>query len=131
MAKKGTTKKITKKVESKTKVNTKPEITQEELEEPVVTNLDRTTEPAEPLRAKQESEVEVMNGDPSVVAPVEEAAPVEEEPVTDDLTPGEPLEEIDNKAQEEKKEPQVETKPKKNVFKRIFGYIWNGQEMDY
>jgi hypothetical protein len=134
MAKKETTKKITKKVEKKTKVNTKPEITQEELEEPVVpvvTNLDGTTEPAEPLRAKQEPEVEVMNGDPSVVAPVEEAAPIEEEPVTDDLTPGEPLEEIDNKTQEEKKEPQVGTKPKKNVIKRLFGYIWNGQEMDY
>ena len=105
------TKKVTKKVTTKAKTNKKPEITQEELEQPV----NETVEP----------EVEIMNGDPSVVTPVEE------EPVTDDLTPGEPLEEIDNKEQEEKKEPQVETKPKKNVIKRLFGYIWNGQEMDY
>jgi hypothetical protein len=62
-----------------------------------------------------------MNGDPTVVVPTEEVEiPVEEE------TPEE-----EKAAPIEKEAPQEEIKPKNNVFKRIFGYIWNGQEMDY
>jgi hypothetical protein len=26
---------------------------------------------------------------------------------------------------------KVENKPKPNVIRKIFGYFWNGQEMDY
>ncbi|MBO6256284.1 MAG: hypothetical protein J6O49_22000 [Bacteroidaceae bacterium] len=47
------------------------------------------------------TEIEVMNGDPAVVVPTEEVA------------------------------PQEEIKPNKNGFRRTFGFIWNGQEMDY
>ena len=65
---------------------------------------------------------ETMNGDPAVVTPVEEPEPLVEEPVTEEVTPTEEVYEP---------VPEEEIKPKKNVFKRMFGYIWNGQEMDY
>ena len=57
-----------------------------------------------------------MNGDPAVLTPVEDTdAPAEE-------------------AVQEEEEPapaQVENKPKKGIINRMFGYLWNGQEMDY
>jgi hypothetical protein len=66
--------------------------------------------------------VEVMNGDPSVITPIEEPlidepAPIEEE---------EPL--IDEPA------PIEEPKPKEKIMKKIsraFGYFWNGQMIDF
>lgn len=136
MAKKNTTKKSAKKV----KVENKAKVTVEELESPVVEET------------VQEEEVEVMNGDPAVVIPTEEVetfedepaetfedepadeepmvddGPFMEDPTTGDLVPAEPLRE-----KQEEEAPAVEEKitPKKNVIKRMFGYIWNGQEMDY
>ena len=129
MAKKNTTKKSA----NKTKVDNKAKVTVEELESPVI---EETVE-AEP-------EVEVMNGDPAVVIPAEEVEtfedePADEEPMVDDgpfmkdpttgdLVPAEPLRE-----KQEEEAPAVEEKiiPKKSVIKHMFGYIWNGQEMDY
>ena len=137
MAKKNTAKKAAKKIKAENKVN----VTVEELESPVV---EETVE--------EEPEVEVMNGDPAVVIPAEEVetfedepaetfedepadeepmvddGPFTEDPVTGDLTPAEPLRE---KQEEEAPAPQEKITPKKNVIKRMFGYIWNGQEMDY
>ena len=48
--------------------------------------------------------VEVMNGDPSVITPIDESAPIEE------------------------------PKPKEKIMKKIsraFGYFWNGQMIDF
>lgn len=127
MAKKETTKKSTKKSESKPKVT--------------VNELEAAVEQAAPI--EEVTPLEVVNGDPAVVAPVEDAAPVvndvpySENPVTGELTPAEPLREKQEEpldaepAQEESQKPEEEIKPKKNVFKKMFGYIWNGQEMDY
>lgn len=129
MAKKNTTKKTAKKI----KVENKAKVTVEELESPVVEET-----------VQEEPEVEVMNGDPAVVIPTEEVETFEDEPAdeepmvddgsfmedptTEDLVPAEPLRE-----KQEEEAPAVEEKitPKKNVIKRMFGYIWNGQEMDY
>ena len=106
MAKKNTAKKAAKKIKAENKVN----VTVEELESPVV---EETVE-AEP-------EVEMMNGDPAVVIPTEEVETFEDEPA-----------EAEPEAQEEEAPaPQEKITPKKNVIKRMFGYIWNGQEMDY
>ena len=103
MAKKETNKKTTKKSTKKKVVEETPiEVQQFEEAAPV-----EVTEEAEPENVEV-TQVEVMNGDPTVVVPTEEVEiPVEEEA------------------------PQEEIKPKTNVFKRMFGYIWNGQEMDY
>jgi hypothetical protein len=65
--------------------------------------------------------VEVMNGDPSVITPIEEPlvdepAPIEEEPLVDEPAPIE------------------EPKPKEKIMKKIsraFGYFWNGQMIDF
>ena len=129
MAKKNTTKKSAKKV----KVENKAKVTVEELESPVVEET-----------VQEEPEVEVMNGDPAVVIPTEEVetfedepadeepmvddGPFMEDPTTGDLVSAEPLRE---KQEEEAPAPQEKITPKKNVIKRMFGYIWNGQEMDY
>jgi hypothetical protein len=54
--------------------------------------------------------VEVMNGDPSVITPIEEPTPVEEPA------------------------PIEEPKPKEKIMKKIsraFGYFWNGQMIDF
>jgi hypothetical protein len=64
---------------------------------------------------------ETMNGDPAVVTPVEETEPLVEEQ--------EKIEE--ESVEEETPAPQEKIKPKNSVFRRMFGYIWNGQEMDY
>ena len=106
MAKKNTAKKAAKKIKAENKVN----VTVEELESPVV---EETVE-AEP-------EVEVMNGDPAVVIPTEEVETFEDEPADEEPEAQE----------EEAPAPQEKITPKKNVIKRMFGYIWNGQEMDY
>ena len=111
MAKKETNKKTEKKSTKKKVVEEAPiEVQQFEEAAPV-----EVTEEAEPENVEV-TQVEVMNGDPTVVVPTEEVEiPVEEEEAA-------PIEE---------ETPQEEIKPKTNVFKRMFGYIWNGQEMDY
>lgn len=111
MAKKETNKKTTKKSTKKKVVEEAP-IEVQQFEEAALVEV---TEEAEP------ENVEVMNGDPTVVVPTEEAeTPVEEE-----------APEEEEAAPVEEETPQEEIKPKTNVFKRMFGYIWNGQEMDY
>lgn len=63
------------------------------------------------LEQIKEGKLEVMNGDPSVVAPIEE--PNKEEVV--------PVEE-------------PKTEPKKKIMRRInraIGYFWNGQMIDF
>lgn len=131
MAKKETTKKkktTTKKATSKkiieevaeniienSNIEEEMEVATEVVEDPIME--DGTV--AEPLRAKQEDEdppleeVEVVNGDPAVLKPVEE-----------------------------KKEPTIEEAAMKATFKHVnnhkstrlldksFGYSWNGMEID-
>ena len=67
----------------------------------------------------EEKPLEIVNGDPSVIAPVEEVVPVEkEEPIKFDVV-------------EEKVEKKEE---KKKITKRnnqTFGYFWNGQMIDF
>ena len=84
-----------------------------------------------------------MNGDPAVVAPVEEEAPVEVETPQEEQAPkvkveapAKPIK--PQQAAEEEPVPSAkkivrhaENKPKKNTVRRSFGYLWNGQEMDY
>lgn len=120
MAKKETTKKTTKKAAKKLEEQAPIEV--QEFEEAAALEVVEPQEEAAP------AEVEVMNGDPAVVTPVEEpAAPMAvDEPELED-------EELPEAAEpeEEAPAPKEQIKPKKSVFKRMFGYIWNGQEMDY
>ena len=78
-------------------------------------------------------EVEVMNGDPTVIVSVEEPEPTPE-PIEEPTTE-EPMilneEESSVAPIEEPVVEGVETKEIKKKFKSVFGYLWNGQEMDY
>lgn len=73
---------------------------------------------------KNEKSLEVVNGDPSVIAPVEEVVPIEkEEPIEFDVVE----EKVEKKVVEKKDE-------KKKITKRnnqSFGYFWNGQMIDF
>jgi len=118
MTKKETTKKIaTKKVkaEKKSKVEKIEMIAESPIEEP-------TPEPVPIEEPDQPVQIEVMNGDPAVLT----------DPVTENGTVAEPL-----RARQEEPEsveetaPVEEINPQKSIFRRMFGYIWNGQEMDY
>ena len=140
MAKKETTKKTTKKAAKKLEEQAPIEVQEfeeaaalevvEPQEEVVpLTTLDEEIEGVDEAKLNEmrreygvKEEVEVMNGDPAVVTPVEEPEPLVEESVTEEVIP---TEEVDEPA------PKEQIKPKKSVFKRMFGYIWNGQEMDY
>ena len=130
MAKKETTKKTA----TKKKVTVKKE-------EPVV--VTQSEPEAIPTVEDAEKALDIMNGDPAVVAPVEEEAPVEAEIPQDEQAPEvkveAPAKEI-KPAQPAEEEPvpnakkmvhHAENKPKKSVVRRTFGYLWNGQEMDY
>lgn len=136
MAKKETAKKAAPK---KKKVTVKEE-------EPVV--ITQSEPEAIPTVEDAEKALDIMNGDPAVVAPVEEEVPVETEIPQDEQAPEEeeaapieeaaPVEEIkpEEPAEEEpipnakKIVHHTENKPKKNIISRVFGYLWNGQEMD-
>ena len=118
-------------------------------EEPVVITQSEPVPTVEDAEKALENALDIMNGDPAVVAPVEEAAPVEEEIPQDEQASEEeeaapieeaaPVEEI--KSEEPAEEEPVpnarkivhhtENKPKRNIVSRVFGYLWNGQEMDY
>lgn len=132
MAKKETTTKKTKKTSTK-KVTSKKDI--EEVADSIIENTNMEEEMelatevvddpvmedgtvAEPLREKQEDEdppLEVENGDPAVLKPIEE---------------------------EKKEEPTIEEAAMKATFKdtnnnkssrlldKSFGYSWNGMEID-
>ena len=152
-SKKTTTKKKTgKKATSNKKVEVETKKTFKELYEDGMAKLEAN---------ETVTDVEVVNGDPAVVAPVtEEVVPepvVEEavieneivpetEPVVEEAVPEPPVEEevVEEPVKEEEKVVAKETvkkeqvkKPKKaknNISKRInkfFGYFWNGQEIDY
>ena len=105
----------TKKAETKKKTTTKKATTKkptkkaEVVEEPIVTGTVEATE--EIIGISEPVEIGV-NGDPAVVTPIEE--PIVEEKVIE--------------------EPKVEEKPAKKITKKIsqsFGYIWNGQMIEF
>jgi hypothetical protein len=123
MAKKETTKKAASKKKAATKKKEEPVVITQSEPEPVPT--------VEDAEKALENAFDIMNGDPAVVSPVEEEAPVEVEEAA-------PVEEI--KAEEPAEEEPIpeakktvhhtENKPKRNIVSRVFGYLWNGQEMD-
>jgi hypothetical protein len=120
--KKATTKKATKKLEEQAPIEV------QEFEEAAALEVVEPQEEAAP------AEVEVMNGDPAVVTPVEEpAAPMAvDEPESEDEELPDAAEPVEvEPVKEEAPAPQEKIKPKNSVFRRMFGYIWNGQEMDY
>ena len=126
MAKKETTKKTTKKAARKLEEQAPIEV--QEFEEAAALEVVEPQEEAAP------AEVEVMNGDPAVVTPVEEpAAPMGvDEPESEDEELPDAAEPVEvEPVKEETPAPQEKIKPKNSVFRRMFGYIWNGQEMDY
>ena len=133
MAKKEATKKTTKKAAKKLEEQAPIEV--QEFEEAAALEVVEEPEDMGP------AEIEVMNGDPAVVTPVEEPAPpmAVDEPESDDEElpddwgepdAAEPVE-VEPVKEEAPAPPQEQIKPKSSVFKRMFGYIWNGQEMDY
>jgi len=105
--KKGNTRKTatTKKVEKEVKP----------IEEPIVET---------PMEEETVKELEVANGDASVLTPIEEIMEANNEEMV-----SEPIEES-----AEEDVPQVENNKENKVSRVIddmFGYSWNGQEMDY
>lgn len=112
MAKKEAKSKTTKKVK---KVVEEAPVEVKEFEEAApIEAIEETPSKPEDMGS---AEIEVMNGDPTVVVPVEEAAPVEED------TPSVEIKDIVVEG--------VEVKEIKNNFRNSFGYLWNGQEVDY
>lgn len=101
------------------------------------------------------TEVEVVNGDPTVVAPVENKEETMENNSFHSFGPKKviigknvkdqnPHETTSLVPENNTEEPQVEewdsvkparekveTKPRRSSFKKIVDYFWNGQEMDY
>ena len=124
--KKATTKKATKKLEEQAPIEV------QEFEEAAALEVVEETK-VEP-EDMGPAEVEVINGDPAVVIPVEEpAAPMAvDEPESEDEELPDAAEPVEvEPVKEETPAPQEKIKPKNSVFRRMFGYIWNGQEMDY
>ena len=144
MAKKETTKKKTTAKKATKKLEEQAPIEVQEFEEAAALEVVEPQEEAAPAEVRQEildkikfddavlenlkkedekaiEGFETMNGDPAVVTPVEEAEPLVEEQ--------EKIEE--ESVEDETPAPQEKIKPKNSVFRRMFGYIWNGQEMDY
>ena len=124
IAKKPIDKKIIKEVaeqiierEEETKeVELDPPVNEEALEE--ILNLDTEVvekkEPEyEPTAEQVEKTIEVMNGDPSVVVPLNETF------------------EIQEKALEETFKSLKDNKKSNRIIDRMFGYSWNGMEMDF
>lgn len=103
--------KTKKKVTPKKKVTNKKKATEKKVVKPVEEKvLNEVVETEE----KKEN-LEVVNGDPAVLEPVEEAAPIEE------------------KEDKEKVVEEKETGVKKIIKKinRSIGYFWNGQMIDF
>ena len=140
---------MAKKETAKKAVPKKKKVTAKEEEPVVITQSEPEPVPTvEDAEKALENALDIMNGDPAVVAPVEEEAPVEKEIPQDEQTPEEeeaaPIEEaapVDEIKSEEPAEEEpvpnarkivhhTENKPKKNIISRLFGYLWNGQEMD-
>ena len=94
-----------------------------------------TKKTAKKITKKVEKKKEIMNEE--LEKAVEEAAPVEQEDITPaevEAVNGDPAVVVPEEAlvEEQKEIVQQEViKPQKSTFKSGFGYIWNGQEMDY
>lgn len=167
MAKKANTKKVTtKKVKpantKKNLVEQNPEPSQELLEEILETagEIVEIKEPEhEPTAEDVEKAIEVINGDPSVVVPVENNQENKEEGMEDNsfhsfgpkkptmgkkkneenphktasLVPEKNTEEVQLEEWDSVKpaRQKVENKPRSSSFKKIVDYFWNGQEMDF
>lgn len=72
-------------------------------------------------KTESNTKLEVMNGDPSVITPMEE-------PLVDEPAP------IEEPTPVEEPAPIEEPKPKEKIMKKIsraFGYFWNGQMIDF
>jgi hypothetical protein len=117
-AKKPTDKKIIKEVAEKI-IEREEETKEVELDPPVETEaleevLSMDTEVVEKKEPEQvEETIEVMNGDPSVVVPLNETF------------------EIQEKALEETFKSLKDNKKSNRIIDRMFGYSWNGMEMDF
>jgi hypothetical protein len=104
----------------------------EPVEETTIEVVFEEAAPIEKEENEEHADVEVTNNDPVVAAPVEE----KKEEVLRETTSLVP-EKIETEMQPEeyeaaepaKKKP--ENKPKENVIRKLLGYFWNGQEMDY
>jgi hypothetical protein len=117
-AKKPTDKKIIKEVAEKI-IEREEETKEVELDPPVETEaleevLSMDTEVVEKKEPEQvEETIEVMNGDPNVVVPLNETF------------------EIQEKALEETFKSLKDNKKSNRIIDRMFGYSWNGMEMDF
>lgn len=117
-AKKPTDKKIIKEVAEQI-IEREEETKEVELDPPVETEaleeaLSMDTEVVEKKEPEQvEETIEVMNGDPSVVVPLNETF------------------EIQEKALEETFKSLKDNKKSNKIIDRMFGYSWNGMEMDF
>jgi hypothetical protein len=132
MAKKETTKKGKPGRKPKAKIE-KPVIEETVLEEPApIEEPEPEPIPVEEPIQPEPAVLDVVNGDPAVVAPAEENK--EENPFeVSSLVAEEIVTEVQPEEYEaaEPVKKKVENKPKPNVIRKILGYFWNGQEMDY
>ena len=119
--KKPTAKKTVKAVEKKIEEPKKEvvEIEEPETKEEIKLNLEelRTVSEAKVDFVEQENELEVVNGDPAVLTNTDEVKEIKKEVI------------------KEKKQAEIKNEtPIKKITKKInqyFGYIWNGQAIDY
>lgn len=119
--KKPTAKKTVKAVEKKIEEPKKEvvEIEEPETKEEIKLNLEelRTVSEAKVDFVEQENELEVVNGDPAVLTNTDEVKEIQKEVI------------------KEKKQAEIKNEtPIKKITKKInqyFGYIWNGQAIDY
>ena len=132
MAKKETTKKGKPGRKPRAKIE-KPVIKETVFEE--AAPIEEPTPEPTPVEEPTQPEpvvLDVVNGDPAVVAPVEEKK--EENPfevsslVAEEIVTEMRPEEYEA-AESVKKKPENNQKP--SVIRKILGYFWNGQEMDY
>lgn len=88
------------------------EVVLEPAEEVAVSDVAEAIEEAAPI-VEQDPPIEVMNGDPSVIVPINETF------------------EIQEKAMENTFRSLKENKQSNRIIDRMFGYSWNGMEMDF
>lgn len=146
------------------KETTKKNTTEKKVTKKATTKAAKTTKKNEVVEEKQEvlevPTVQVVNGDPAVLEPVEQSeyTSTEVETVVEDVKPVEKeikpakkkdeeenphevtslvAEEIVNEPQPEEYDSakpakkKIENNHKPNNIRKILGYFWNGQEFDY
>jgi hypothetical protein len=99
-----------------------------------VNNVEEPTQSEPKEETIIEVEFDIANGDPSVVIPANKNNGKEEVlRETTSLVPEKIYTEMQPEEYEasELSKKKNENKPKPNIIKRIIGYFWNGQEMDY